>query len=405
MKEYFWLASKYLRKRGVRSWLTLLGIFIGVAAVISLITLGDGLRLAVNSQFGISTTQIITVQAGGIVGFGPPGSWVTKPLVKDDVTAIKKLDSIESAIPRNIETVQAEFNNNLIFSVAVSVPEGRDKKQFYEFLELEAYQGRLLEDSDDNKVILGYDYSKKEKSGFNKKIEVGDKIRIQGDDFRVVGILKKKGSFIFDKTIMMNDGHLRELMGYGNNVDIIAVKVKSKDLMDKSKEDIEELLRKRRNVEKGEEDFEVSTPEATLATLNNILSGIQIFIVIIASISIIVGAIGIANTMTTSVLERKKDIGIMKAIGAKNSDIFYQSFVEAGLMGFIGGALGIIIGTIIGYFGTIVINYLIGSSAELKINFILIISSLIGSFLIGAVSGIIPAMKAAKQNPIDVLRD
>src|SRR3989344_2246297 len=384
MKEYFWLASKYLRKRGVRSWLTLLGIFIGVAAVISLITLGDGLRLAVNSQFGISTTQIITVQAGGIVGFGPPGSWVTKPLVKDDVTAIKKLDSIESAIPRNIETVQAEFNNNLIFSVAVSVPEGRDKKQFYEFLELEAYQGRLLEDSDDNKVILGYDYSKKEKSGFNKKIEVGDKIRIQGDDFRVVGILKKKGSFIFD---------------------ITAVKVKSKDLMDKSKEDIEKLLRKRRNVEKGEEDFEVSTPEATLATLNNILSGIQIFIVIIASISIIVGAIGIANTMTTSVLERKKDIGIMKAIGAKNSDIFYQSFVEAGLMGFIGGALGIIIGTIIGYFGTIVINYLIGSSAELKINFILIISSLIGSFLIGAVSGIIPAMKAAKQNPIDVLRD
>src|SRR3989344_6301705 len=105
MKEYFWLASKYLRKRGVRSWLTLLGIFIGVAAVISLITLGDGLRLAVNSQFGISTTQIITVQAGGIAGFGPPGSWVTKPLIKEDVSAIERLDNVEAAIPRNIESV------------------------------------------------------------------------------------------------------------------------------------------------------------------------------------------------------------------------------------------------------------------------------------------------------------
>jgi len=163
-------------------------------------------------------------------------------------------------------------------------------------------------------------------------------------------------------------------------------------------------LRKRRNVKIGEEDFQVSTPQAMLEQVNSVLGGIQAFIVIIASISILVGAIGIINTMTTSVLERKKEIGIMKAIGARNKHIFFQFFVESGLMGLVGGILGIIFGLIIGYAGTYGINSFLGSESSPEINIILIVGALIGSFLIGAIAGIFPAMRAANQNPVEALR-
>jgi putative ABC transport system permease protein len=141
-----------------------------------------------------------------------------------------------------------------------------------------------------------------------------------------------------------------------------------------------------------------------MESVNSILGAIQAFIIIIASISILVGVIGIVNTMTTSVLERRKEIGIMKAIGAKNSQVFMQFFVESGLMGLVGGALGVIVGMIIGYAGTLGINNFLGAEAVPQINFFLIFFTLLGSFLIGSIAGIIPAMSAARQNPVEALR-
>jgi len=129
-----------------------------------------------------------------------------------------------------------------------------------------------------------------------------------------------------------------------------------------------------------------------------------VFIVLVASISIFVGAIGIANTMTTSVVERKKEIGIMKAIGARNMDIFYQFFIEAGLLGLIGGIIGIILGIGLSYLGTASLNSFLGTETQPNINSYLIVFSLLGSFFVGAVSGIIPALNAARQNPVESLR-
>jgi len=139
-------------------------------------------------------------------------------------------------------------------------------------------------------------------------------------------------------------------------------------------------------------------------TVNSVLGGVQAFIIIIASISILVGALGIVNTMTTSVLERRKEIGIMKAIGAKNSQVFMQFFFESGMLGFIGGLVGVILGTLISVGGIIGINGFIGSELALSIDFVLIGGALVGSFLIGAIAGIAPAMQAAKQNPVEALR-
>ena len=114
----------------------------------------------------------------------------------------------------------------------------------------------------------------------------------------------------------------------------------------------------------GEEDFEVQTPDAALSQVGDVLTGVQVFIAMIASISILVGAIGIVNTMRSSVLERKSQIGIMKAIGATNHDVFMQFFIESGLMGLIGGLAGVTIGTLVGFTGTIGINAWVGSSVQ-----------------------------------------
>ncbi len=404
MKDHFVLASKNLKRRGIRSWLTLLGVVIGIATVVSLISLGNGLKVAVNSQFGVSSTEIITIQAGGISAYGPPGSGAVNKLTQADVEEIKKLSSIEIAVGRNLLEFQREFNDIVGFGIAASVLDGEDRKFIYEEMDVETVVGRLLKDGDTNKVVLGYNFYT-DKAGFDKEIHPGNNILLQDKEFEVVGILEKKGSFIVDNIVLVNDKPLNDLMEYGEEVDLIAVKVKNKDLMDRAKEDIEKLLRKSRDVKIGEEDFSVSTPEAMLATVNQILSGIQAFIVIIAFMSIFVGVIGIANTMTTSVIERKREIGIMKAIGARNSDIFYQFLFEAGLLGLVGGAIGVALGLGAGYLGTNALNSFLGASTSPQFSIILIISALLGSFLVGSISGIVPAMKAAKQNPVESLRE
>ena len=126
--------------------------------------------------------------------------------------------------------------------------------------------------------------------------------------------------------------------------------------------------------------------------------------VLIASISIFVGAVGIVNTMTTSVLERVREIGIMKAIGARNSDIFLQFFIESGMMGLIGGVIGAALGILMGFVGITVIHAFLGTQDGFSINLFLVFATLIGSFVIGAIAGISPAMKAANMNPVEALR-
>ncbi len=400
--DYLILAIKNLKHRGIRSWLTLLGIFIGVTAVVALISLGAGLQAAVNAQFGISSTQVLTVQAGGL-NYGTPGSGAAKKLTTSDAIAIGKLSDVDMSIARNIRTVGIKFNNKLQTKIAGSVPSGKEKKALWKLLDLKIEKGRLLQDSDYNKVVLGNNFADDD-NGFGKAIRVGNNIVVDNVKFNVIGILKSKGSLIIDNSILINNNVLKKIIGYGDSVDLIAVVVKSPELMNRTQEDIEKLMRKRRHVKKGSEDFSISTPEAMMKNITDILGGIKIFIVIIASLSIFVGALGIVNTMTTSVLERRKEIGIMKAIGAKNFQIFIQFFSESGMLGFMGGLIGVIFGTAIGIGGTIGINKFLGTTLSPTINPILIGSALVGSFLIGALAGIIPAMRAARQNPVEALR-
>ena len=153
--DYFSLAWKSLTHKKLRSWLTILGIFIGVMAVVSLISLGEGLKTAINSQFGISSTELISVQAGGLSGYGPPGTGVVNPLTEDDADAISKISGVDAVIKRNLPSGKLEFNDIVGFGFAINVPDGNDRKLVYDLVDIEPENGRLLKDGDTGKVVLG----------------------------------------------------------------------------------------------------------------------------------------------------------------------------------------------------------------------------------------------------------
>jgi len=333
IQDYLVFSFKNLSKRKIRSWLTMIGIFIGIAAVVSLIGLGEGLRSAITSQFGFLGTDVLAVQASGINFAGPPGTAVARPLPDDLAVQIAKIQGVETAFNRYIKTGSIEFNDQKVIGLAQSVPKGENRKIFEGMIGLRTQSGRLLKEGDNRKTVLGINFATDDILG--KPVRVGNRVLINDVKYEVIGILEKKGNFILDSAVMLNEDALLKDFEDDGNTNLIAVKVKNEDDIPRIKDDIEKFMRKERNVDKGEEDFTVQSPQTLLAALDQTLFAVQLFISIIAAISLIVGGIGIMNTMYTSVLERTKEIGIMKAIGARNSTIFSLFAFESGMLGMV----------------------------------------------------------------------
>ena len=408
IKDYLKLSFVNLSQRKIRSWLTMIGIFIGIAAVIALMGLGQGLRAGILSQFDFLGTDMLSVQASGLA-FGPPGTGVVEPLSDELASKIKRINGVEASFNRYIETATIMFNDRYTNGFVASTPIGEDRKDFETMLNLVAEEGRLLKDIDNKKIMVGNSFKQKEVIGeenvFKKGVEVGDRIKINDKSFEVVGIMEKKGNFMVDGSIVMNEDELLDLFGDKDSTDIIAIKVRNEKEIDKVKEDVEKLLRKERDVDKGEENFQVTSAKAILDTLDSTLAAVNIFIGIIAGISLLVGGIGIMNTMYTSVLERTKEIGIMKAIGAKNSTIFTLFFIESGFLGMVGGLIGIVIGLILAYGFAFLGRLLLGVKLiQASVSLGLILGALLFSFVLGTLFGVLPALQASKLQPVDSLK-
>jgi len=240
---------------------------------------------------------------------------------------------------------------------------------------------------------------------FDKKMNVGSKIKINNQEFEVIGILKKASSFQINQVYILPREDLEQILGIKNEYDIIVAEVEDKDKIQEVAEAIKVELRKMRNLKEGEEDFTVETPIQALASVNTILNLINIVVAGIAGISLVVGGIGIANTMYTSILERRKEIGVMKAIGAKNSDIAWIFLIESGLLGLVGGIIGAIIGLSLALLGAQLANQGLGQDLfKVSISYTLLFGSVLFSFVIGAISGVLPAIQASKTNVVDALR-
>ena len=240
---------------------------------------------------------------------------------------------------------------------------------------------------------------------FGKPVQVRDKININGIDFKVIGILKTVGNPQDDSNIYMSIETFKELYNSGDRVDQIFVQIEPGADIKEVAANVEKKLRRSRGVTAETQDFTVLTPEELLESFGTILNIITGFLLGISAISLVVGGIGIANTMYTSTIERTKEIGTMKAIGAQNKDILFIFVIESGLLGLIGGIIGVLIGMGIGQIiEFIAINQLGTNLLQVAYPWYLIVGCLTFSFLVGAISGLIPAWQASKINVVDALR-
>lgn len=397
------LTLRTLRRRGLRSVLTMLGIFMGIAAVVSLISLGEGLRSGVVDQFAQIGSDRITISASGS-GFGPPGSTSVEKLTEDDVDAIRDTRGIKVATSRLIRTTPVEFNDIQNFEFIVSMPENTEERNLVvQSLNLEAEEGRMLRSNDGFKIMLGPEFKTKDVYGKNPR--VGSKLSINGKDADVIGFFNKQSNPQFNNMIIMNQEAMEDALGFENQADLIVAQVISVNDIERTVENVEKVMRKQRDVERGKEDFTVETPEQLLESFNTIFGIIQSIVVGIAGISLLVGGVGIANTMFTSVYERRREIGIMKAVGARNNSILTLFVLESGLLGFFGGVVGIILGIFFTKVVELLGAQLFGDGVLVaQFQLPVILGALAFSTFVGILSGVIPAKQAASIPPVEALR-
>ena len=404
LSDYFRLAISGILHRRLRSWLTMIGIFIGIAAVVALISLGEGLRGAVNQQFEDLGADKLFVESAGVQG--PPGTQAPgEPLTSKDLNVVKKVRGVNEAAGLLFRTAEVEYKDEQSFNFLGGISLQPDELRLsLAGSTTDIIEGRLFKTGDRDKVILGYNY-KYGNTVFDKPVDVRDTIIIQGEEFKVIGIFDKVGNPFDDSSLYIPQEAMKDLYGLDDEYSMIIVQAEPGFVPSEVGDNIEKELRDSRNVDEGEEDFEVSTSEELLATFGDIISIVQGILVGIAAISLLVGGVGIANTMYTSVLERTRDIGIMKSIGAKNEDILLLFLVESGLLGLVGGIIGVLLGVGIGKVTEIALTQAIGSDLiTAQFSVFLIIGALLFGVLVGATSGVLPARQASKLKPVDALR-
>ena len=301
LKDYSKLALKNLRKRKLRSWLTITGIVISISVIFVLISLSLGLRGAIDEQFKILGTDKLFIMPKGSAGVGAGAVELTTA----DVNEIEKILGVKDISYATVGNAEIKFNGERKYFMVVGIP--LDKMGLYiDSAMIEMDEGEYLKEGDDGRVMIGYDY--KYNSVFGEQIISGDKIIINEKEFRVEGIVGAIGNPSDDKSIYMPMDDFKEMFNSGERVDQIIVQVDDESQMQEISDKVDKKLMKFRNVEERTKDFDISTPEELLSSFDTILNIITAFLVGIASISLFVGGVGIANTMYTSVLERTKKL-------------------------------------------------------------------------------------------------
>lgn len=400
IRDYFRFAFANFKARKVRTYLTMIGIFIGVAAVVSLISVGQGLQSAMSEAFKSMGTDKIFISPKA--GYGLPVSGITE-LTDKDKEAVEKTNGVERSSSFIYKLLRARHKEEVNYVWVTGLPVDRESLDLIETIQLfKMTDGRGLKQGDKYKAVAGSMYA--EGDVFDKKISVRDKIEIEGREFSVIGIMAPLGNPQDDSQLLIPMEAAREIFGEKDKVDTIIVQAKPGFDVEQVAEKIKENLRDHRNLKEGEEDFTLQTSAQLIASFGAVFTVITIVLIGIAAISLFVGGVGIMNTMYTSVLERTNEIGIMKAIGAKNSNILLIFLIESGMLGLIGGAVGIALGVSLGKLVQFAAAQANLSLLKASFPWYLIIGALLFSFIAGVLSGILPARAASGLKPVDALR-
>lgn len=394
------LAVRNVLNRGKRSWLTVIGVFIGIAAVVALVSLGQGLEQTVVSEFESLGADNLYVFSGS--GFGGES---VEPLTDRDIDVIENVRGVDIAGGLFLEQgVDIEFRGEEKGIALIGLPEDSEEREMIKKANtLSIEKGRELRSTDLNNAVVGKELTN---TIYENSVDIRSQLSLENRQLRTVGIYQATGDPIYDSAVFTNLNTVREITSAEENeLSNIIVRVQDGFDPENVKPDVEREMRRERGVAEGDETFNVLTVGQALEQFTNILNIVQSVVIGLASISLAVGAVGIMNTMYMSVTERTKEIGVMKAIGATNKQIRNLFLIESGLIGLIGGIIGVIIGIIFSEIGEIAINSYTDFGFAAYYPIWLIVSTTIFSFIIGMISGYLPAKRAFTLTPVEALRD
>lgn len=409
--EFFNMAVKSLLANKLRSVLTMLGMIIGVSAVIILMSVGAGLQNMITSTFSELGTNLLFIQpanpeAPGLASLAP--GYATASLTIANSDAIASLRPVDAAVPVNENFIKIVAGNKDFLAVIHGSNPGY--QQLYGF---KMAEGQFISEVNvarrDMVVVLG---SKVATELFGNDDPIGKQVKIRDKRFTVIGVMEPRGLSLFGVSwdeltvtpITTFQARLfsQKTPGGEDAVSQISAQIGSAFTLDEAKQDIETLLRKQHRIKAGDnDDFSIMSPEQLLSTFTTITMALTVFLGLIGSISLLVGGIGIMNIMLVSVTERTREIGLRKAIGAKRRDILTQFLLEAAMLSLSGGAIGLL-GAWLVTLGISLID-LGGFKLNATVSPLIVMVAVLVSVFIGLVSGIYPAIRAARLNPIDAL--
>jgi len=393
----------------LRSWLTILGIVIGVASVIAIMSLSTGMQQQLNSRLGGLGADILTVtpgfsrggnifggRGGGDFGGGGGAQATTKvvELTRTDVQVLRGMPEIAL-----IETeIRGSVNISYLGKTGKVTVTGVDQKVWSQITTVTIKDGRMLDSADQNVVVIG---GRLAASYFDKPVGINQMISLGGNAFRVVGILNDESNSVYMPIQLASTIIADKTNGV---YDSIVIRVRDVNQLNDTMTKMTANLAMSRHVTGKTQDISVTSSQQLQATISSTLNVMSMFLLAIAAVSLLVGAVGVANTMFTSVLEKTKEIGIMKAIGARNHDILMIFVFNAALIGLIGGILGVLLGTILSGFIPVLLSGTQFSRGGTLVTMNSVLISLSVSLFVGIIAGIVPAYQGSKLKPVDALR-
>lgn len=391
LKDYLLFAIQSLRHRQLRAWLTVIGIIIGIGSIIALISISQGLENAIVEQFEMMGSNRIFIMPEGMLASPVEG------LTTKDSDHIEKMPEVEWVNPYLMTSDEIEFNKEKQFIQQIVGINTDGLAEKWEDMDFGFEEGRLPEKKQTGIAIVGYALAK---DAFKKEIHLKNKITIKDKEFRIAGIVEKIGNSDDDNAVWLETEDFRELFDKPDEVHAIEIKIKPGLDVALVAEKIEDRLEKYR----GDEHFTIMTPEQILEQVGDLLNVIRLVLGGIAAISLVVGGVGIMNSMYTSVLQRRNEVGIMKSVGAKNMDIMLIFLVEAGLIGVVGGILGVVLGSGIALTTGRIAEQAGFGLLSIKLSWQLSLFGLFFALIVGMIAGVLPARQAAKLRPAEALR-
>lgn len=400
--DNFRLALKNLRRRQLRSWLTMVGIFVSISIIFVLISLSLGLQSALSEQFRMLGSDKLFIWPS--MSAGLPGVNNPIKMTLDDFEVVSRVSGVKAATYMVMENGKIRVRDQTKYFIVLGLP--LDKNSVTIFIEsgsLKMDEGKFLAQGDKGYINLGSEF----KSGniFDKPVKTGDIIYLNDYPLKVKGILKSIGNPEDDSQTYLGMEDMKEIFNTSDRVDYFIAQIQAGADINEVSARVEKKLMDFRGVTEKTKDFSIVTPEELLRSITNVLNIMTAFLLAVAAISLIVGSVGIANTMYTAVLERYREIGIMKAVGARNSDILSIFLIESGLLGLVGGVIGVLLGILFGK----VVEYI--ALVQLHTTLLqastpayLIIGCLLFAFVVGALSGTFPAWQASQIKPVQALR-